>query len=198
MLLTMNSFVGTAVMSLQTGRQLAVIGEPIINPHDLSIMAFYVSGSTVDFNPAVLFVSDIREIGHLGIIVDSSDNITSPEGMVRLEEIIGYGFRIFGLKAIDDHKHKLGVVENFTFDPNSFHVEQILVKPGFGRRLSVMNLTISRQQVIEVSNQRLLVKAPDRKVIQKVVKQAENPNSIPFENPFRKPEIPLSESKNTD
>ena len=185
-------------MSLQTGRRLATIGEPIIDPRDLGIVAFYVHGPMVDYNPAVLFVEDIREIGQLGAIVDSADNIMSPDGLVRLQEIIGFGFRIFGLKVIDDHKHKLGSVESFNFNSGNFMIEQILVKPGFGARFSVMNLTISRQQVIEVNNQQIIVKAPDQKVTA-TINKVSSPNAIPFENPFRKPApLPLPETKNIE
>ena len=46
------------VMSLQTGQQLATIGDPIVNPRNLKIVAFYVSGPLVDHTPAVLFTEE--------------------------------------------------------------------------------------------------------------------------------------------
>ena len=60
MLVTINSMIGSPVMSIQTGKRLATLGEPIVDPNDLSIVAFYVNGPRLDYNPAVLFTSDIR------------------------------------------------------------------------------------------------------------------------------------------
>ena len=63
MLITIERMLNQPVMSLQTGQPLAKIDSPIINPNNLKIVAFYVSGPMVDFNPAVLFAEDIREFG---------------------------------------------------------------------------------------------------------------------------------------
>jgi sporulation protein YlmC with PRC-barrel domain len=119
MLITIQNMLGAPVMSLQTGQPLATLDGVIIDPHNLKIVAFYVSGPLVEFSPAVLFSEDIREFGEMGAIVDSSDNILSPEGMVRLGEVIDYGFTLEGIWVVDDHKHKLGKVENYTLNPEN-------------------------------------------------------------------------------
>ena len=173
-------------MSIQTGKRLATLGEPIVDPNDLSIVAFYVNGPLLDYNPAVLFTSDIREVGSLGAIVDSSENLMSPNGLVRLEEVINYGFRLFGIKVIDDHKHKLGTVESYGFNPDTSSIEQLYLKPNLGKRFLTASLTINRNQIIEIDNQKIVVKSPDIKVVEKV-KKVVNENGIPFENPFRNP-----------
>ena len=87
-------------MSLQTGQPLCKLASPIINPYDLRIVAFYVDGPRLDFSPAVVFTEDIREFGPMGAIVDSVDNIMSPEGMVRLNEVISYNFTLNHLLVI--------------------------------------------------------------------------------------------------
>ena len=113
MLVGINHLIGAPVMSLQTGQPLARLDSPIINPRNLRIVAFYVSGPKVDFKPAVVFTDDIREFGEIGAIVDSSDNVLSPEGMVRLLEVINYNFLLTGLPVSDDHHQKIGKT---TFD----------------------------------------------------------------------------------
>ena len=184
MLVTTSRIIGTPVMSLQTGQRLATIGEAIIDPNNLKILAFYVNGPQLDFNPAVLFVGDIREIGSLGIIVDSSDNIMSPDGLVRLKQVIDYGFKLSGIKVIDDHKHKLGIVENYSFDSDTTEIQQLYVKPTLTKRFLTASLIINRSQITEIDNEKIIVKSPDIKVVEKV-KQVVNENTIQFENPFR-------------
>ncbi len=186
MLLTISNMLGANVMSLQTGQPLAQLDAPIIDPHNLKIVAFYVSGPMVDFSPAVVFAEDIREFGEMGAIVDSSDNILSPEGMVRLNEVIGYNFALNGIWVVDDHRHKLGRVENYTLNPDNFMVQQLYLKPTLIKSFSIAHLTISRDQIIAIDNQKITVKSPTvrEKVSDKVAKAVPTPGE--FENPFRK------------
>ncbi len=187
MLLTIANMIDTPVMSLQTGTELARIGQPIINPHNLKIVAFYVHGPLVDFEPAVLFADDIRELGELGAIVDSTDNIMPPDGLVRLEEVINYGFKLDNIHVVDDRKHKLGRVENYTLDPDTFMVQQLYLKPTLMKQFSLASLTINRSQIVSIDNQKIIVRAPSVK--DKVAKTVGNvAKSVPLENPFRKPE----------
>ena len=186
MLITINNIIGMPVMSLQTGQRLATIGEPIIDPNDLSILAFYVNGQLLDYNPAVLFVSDIREIGNLGAIIDSAENLMNPEGLVRLEQVINYGFKLSGINVVDDNKHKLGNVESYGFDPATAVIQQLYLKPTISKRFLTASLTINRSQIVEIDNQKIVVKSPDIKVVEKV-KKVVSENAVPFENPFRAP-----------
>ena len=198
MLLTIKNMLGSAVMSLQTGQPLARLDTPIINPHNLKIVAFYVSGPMVDFTPAVLFSEDIREFGELGAIVDSSDNILSPEGMVRLGEVISYGFVLDGIHVVDEQKHKLGRVENYTLNPDDFMIQQLYLKPTLMKSLSIAHLTVSRDQIVAIDNDKITVRTPTvrEKTVKKVVK--ETPETVPFENPFRKPKPAAEHAESKD
>lgn len=184
--------VGTPIMSLQTGRTLATIGQPIVNPYDLHIVGFYVNGTRLDHNPSVLFSSDIRELGALGAIVDSSDNIMSLDGLVRLEKILDYNFSLDSLRVIDERKRKLGTVENYAFDSDSFLIQQIFVRPTTVKRLSITHLAINRSQIIEIDNQKIVVRAPTEKSPALDTVTA-SPNAVPFENPFRTQPGPSAE-----
>ena len=188
MLLTIQNMLGTNVMSLQTGQPLAKLDTPIIDPRNLKIVAFYVSGPLVEFSPSVLFSDDIREFGELGAIVNSSDNILPlDDDMVRLQEIVGFHFLLDGIHVIDDHKHKLGRVENYTLNPDNFLIQQLYLKPTLAQSFSVSTLTVSRTQIIAIDNQKITVRTPTVKedLVKKVVTTMPQPGN--FDNPFRKP-----------
>jgi len=198
MLLTIRNMLGAPVMSLQTGQPLAKLDSAIINPHNLKIVAFYVSGPLVDFSPAVVFSEDIREFGDLGAIVDSSDNILDPSDMVRLGEIISYNFALDGIWVVDEHKHKLGRVENYTLNPTDFMIQQLYLKPTFAKSFAISSLTVSRDQIVAIDNQKITVRTPTvrDKTVAKVASAPPQPGN--FENPFRKPKPAAEniESKN--
>lgn len=176
-------------MGLQTGQPVARLGEPIINPYNLRIVAFYVSGPLVQYDPAVLFTEDIREFGQLGAIVDSIDQIMSPEDMVRLNEIISYQFVLNKLPVYDDRGKRLGKVEDYIVDPINFEIRQLRVKPPFLMSFNAMSLTIARSQIIKVEPHRITVKAPTipvRAPAKQLVDDGRQILDPAIDNPFRK------------
>ena len=157
MLLTLNVMENVPLMGIQTGRRLGAIGDPIINPNNLQVVAWYVTGNMVGFSPAVIFSEDIHELGHLGAIVDSADSILPLDNLVRLQEILDYNFSLHNLPVFDDTKRKLGTVESFNFDSDDFLIKQIIVKPSLGVRLTASQLIIARSQIIEINNKKIIV-----------------------------------------
>lgn len=195
MLVAIDSIIGAPVVSMQTSQPLGIITEPIINPYTFKVVAFYVDGPMVQYNPAVIFTEDIRLLDRRGVLIDSIDNIMSPVDMVRLNEVISYDFHLVKLLVIDNHKQKLGHIGSYIVDTHSFNIMQIVVTPRFWRSLSVTELTIGRDQIIEVDDKKVIVKAPDVRIKQLQPVKAVNPTLNPeFDNPFRKPKTRPAES----
>lgn len=186
----MGRMIGAPVMSLQTGGELCRLSEPIINPYTLQVVAFYVVGPQLEANPSVLFTEDIRGFNNSqGAIVDSSDNIMSPVGLVRLQKVIDYDFHLDRILVVDDHGGKLGRVENYIMDDLNYVVQQLLVKPGFFRSFSVANLIVGRSQIVKVEPNRITVKAPTIRADERstnVMDEARKVLNPDFDNPFRK------------
>lgn len=191
MLIPINRFINTPILSLQTGSEIARLGNPIIDPRQLKITAFRVSGNKLDHNESVLHPEDIREIGDVGIIVDSSDELMSLDGLVRLQEIIDFGFALNGIRVEDDTGHKLGTVKDYAIDPDSYFVQQLYIQPSLMRSLHVTALTINRSQVVSIDNRRIVVKSPSEKVDEPLAQKV----TESLRNPFRSPNPQQPESK---
>lgn len=190
MLIPINRFADTPVLSLQTGSEVARLSTPIIDPRQLKITAFRLTDNLLDHNESVLHPEDIREIGDVGVIVDSSDKLMSIEGLVRLQEIIDFGFELHGIRVEDDTGRKLGTVKDYAIDPESFFVKQLYVQPSLIRSLHITALTINRSQVLSIDNRKIVVKSPTVKEepLTQVV-------SATLKNPFRAPSPTQPESK---
>lgn len=185
MLLPINHLIDAPIMSLQTGTELARITEPIIDPRQMVIVAFYVEGPMLDTHPSILYVSDIRELSDIGIIVDDSDKLMSTEGLVRLQEIIDFRFKLNGTQVVDEHRRKLGKVGDFVIEPETYTVQQLYTEPSIFRSLSTAANVIHRSQIISVTNQQIVVSSPtERETDQRPLKTGS------FINPFRKHEQP--------
>ena len=87
MLISADRFLNIPVMSLQTGSELARTSREIIDPKNLSIIAYELEGQLLDQRPSLLRIDDVREIGPLGMIIDSTDEIIGIDDVITIKEI---------------------------------------------------------------------------------------------------------------
>lgn len=173
----------TPVMSLQTGGKLAVTTKPIIDPANLHIVAYEISGPLLTQQPSFLRTADIREYGRLGMIIDSSDEIVGLEDVLKIEELYKLGFTLVGLPVLDEHQHKLGKVSDYTVDTLQYTVQQLNVSKGFLRGITDTGLLIHRSQIVEINDKAIIVKTTAKKTVEPVMETMRSE----FVNPFRKP-----------
>lgn len=170
------------VMSLQTGSQLAHVVGSVVNPKDLTVVAFEIAGQLFK-QPAYLLVDDVREYGHLGLIIDSIDELVSTGDIIKLDEIVSLNFQLVGLVVIDEQQRKLGKVKDFSVETGGFVIQQLQVEPGFFKGISDTGLLINRSQVVDVSHARIVVKSTAKKIAEPVEVQ----DDLEYVNPFRRP-----------
>lgn len=189
MLLPRDRLLNLPLMSLQTGTQVGVATKHIIDPRRLSIVAFYCEGPLIDFQPAILHASDIRELSSIGLIIDGSDNIMPPDDLVRLQEILDYKFELEGRQVVEEGGHKLGRVVSYTVDSESFFIVKLHVKPTLLQSLGRAELLIDRTQIKAINDKQIVVK---RATVQ------DNERAFArlpvIDNPFRKPQHGMPEA----
>src|SRR6266571_2338851 len=161
MLVLRDRLLGVPIVSLQTGMQLGTTSGIIVDPKHLNVVAFYCTGPHIDFNPAVLYVTDIREYGNLGMIVNSAENIMQPAELPRLQEVIGYHFQLEGKMAIEENGHKLGKVETYTVETSTFYISRLHLRPGVLQSFAITEILIDRSQIISIDNKHIIVRQAD-------------------------------------
>ncbi len=179
MLLLGSKLINIPVMSLQTGTKLASTKSPVINPANLQILAYEVEGSILATRPAYIRIADVRELGNIGMIIDSSDEFVGLDDVISLKKIIDLGFSLVGLNVIDEHKHKLGKVFDYSLDSNDFIIRQINVKRGLFKSFSETELLIYRSQIVEINDKEIIVKSAAKKL------EPIEKNNLSYLNPFR-------------
>lgn len=187
MLLLGSQLVGTSVLSLQTGVRLAEIADPIINPTNLKIVAYMLDGPLLSERPSLIMTSDIREHSSIGMIVDSSDEFIGLHDVVKIEELAQLGFKLIGMNVIDELKHKLGKVDDYSVEANSFIIEQLTVKRGVIQALTETSLLIHRSQIVEINNHSIIVHTTAKK-LEPIVKAERNSYINPFRSSSPQPE----------
>lgn len=179
MLLSGTQLVGTPIMSLQTGKELAVSSHAVINPHNLSIIAYRIAGPHLDHDPSYLRTADVRELGGLGMIVDSSDEFVEPDDIITDKKIYDMEFTLEGKHVVDDRKNKIGKVTDYIIDVDSFVIMQLVVKRPLLKSFSDDELIVHRSQIVEITDDKIIIKSG------KVKKKAAVKESRHYVNPFR-------------
>lgn len=184
MLLLGNRLLGTPVMSLQVGVKVAETIEPVIDPRNLIIVAYEVDGPLLETHPKFIRIADIRELSDIGMIIDSSDELVELDDVIKIKEIRGLSFKLLGMKVVDERGHRLGKVEDYIVDTDSFMIQQLSVKGGVVSSLSSTGHLINRSQITEISDTVITVKSTEAKLT-----PLETKGSIhrTYNNPFRKP-----------
>jgi uncharacterized protein YrrD len=168
-------------MSLQTGTKLAQTTQAIIDPRTLSVAAYELEGPLLSHTPAYLRVNEVREVSSIGMIIDSNDEIIAGGDVISLDNLLAMNFTLIGLSVVDELKHKLGKVEDYTLETGDFIIQQLHIKRGFLRGLTDTGLLIHRSQVIEITDSEIVVKATAKRVARPIEAATRNE----YVNPFR-------------
>lgn len=188
MLLPINRFIGAPLVSLQAEAVIAHTGEPIIDPRKLIVVGFYVGPQAKKQTPQVIHTSDIREVSHLGLIIDSAEDIMPLDDLVRLQEIINFGFELIGIPVVDEQGKKYGKVSDYSIDPKSFYVQQLFTQQSLLRSFGSLSKIIHRTQIISITNEKIVIKSAAIK------EEVENSVRSAVVNPFRHAPQPGNQS----
>ena len=144
------------VLSLRTGRPVALATEPIINPNNLKIEGFYCEDN-YDKKQLILLYQDIRELINEGFIVNDHDVLIEPEELVRLKDIIGIHFNLLGKPVQTISKQKVGKVSDYAVETETMYIQKLYASQSILKNLTGGNLSIDRSQINEITPKRIII-----------------------------------------
>lgn len=159
MLQLSNTFANKNVMSLRTGTPVAQITRPIINPNNLKIEGFFCQ-DIYDKRELVLLYQDIRELLPQGFVIDDHDVLALPNELVRLEKLIKLNFQMIGMQVVTNSKEKIGKVSDYATEIETMYIQKIYVSQSVFKSLTGGQLSVDRNQIIEINNSRILINDP--------------------------------------
>lgn len=137
------------IMSLQTGKVVGVTRAPIIDMAKLEVMAFHCQANQLH-QPSVLLIQDIRQISRDALIIDSFEDFSDPQDIVRLQPVLQDHFSPIGARVIDQQNRRLGKVEDYTLNIKTGLLQKLYVHQSLLRSMLFNNTMIDRTQIIEV------------------------------------------------
>lgn len=155
MLRLSNAYFDRSILSLRTGGKIGVADSPVIDPNNLKIIGWYASDVSQkgDF---VLPAGEVRDFITKGLVVNDHDSITDPGDLVRFKNIYDLGFELINKQVISESKTKLGKVVDYAVD-DGFYIQKLYVNPPILKGLSGNQLLISRNEIIEITDKKIIV-----------------------------------------
>jgi len=167
-------------MSLQTGTKLASTKSPVIDPGNLKVLAYEVDGPLLTERPSLIRIADVRELSDIGMIIDSSDEFIGISDVLSIEKVYKLNFKLVGQIVIDELKHKLGKVSDYSLETNGFVIQQLKVNRGPLKSFSETELLVHRSQIIEINDECIIVRSAAKKL-----EPISDPGNLSYLNPFR-------------
>lgn len=196
MLVYNSRLIGTSVLSVQASGPIGRIISSIIDPDNLQIIAFRLEGPGVDRRQNILDTRSIREYSKYGMVIDAADELMADGEVVRISEVLGLNFNLIGLKVETKKGSNLGKVIDFTLTPDGFVTQQLIVKRPAIKSFIDPELTIPRQEIIEVTDYKIIVKNEEKVIKKLAAKEEFVPN---FVNPFRSQDFaPMDSDESMD
>ena len=194
MLISYSRFIGTPILSIQAGGPIATIKNAIIDPNNLKILGFNLEGPLLNRTDAtILDIRSVREYSQLGMVIDDIEELVAPDDVIKIQKVLELNFDLINLKVKTKKGTKLGHLIDYTVTSEDFVVQQIIVKRPLVKALVDPELTISRKEIVEITDYEVIIKDEEKTLKARAEKEDFVPN---FVNPFREQGFAPAETKN--
>ena len=163
--------VGLPIICVDTGITDYKLSAFVIDTDRLTIELVVIQ-QAFDSNKYYIMPRSVREIGRQSIIINSEDDISEANDIIRYQKIISSKPYLVGYKVVNSSKQKLGSVKDFGFDSTHLTINKLVVRSHWSRRLLAKELIINRSQVVKIDNKTVVVnetKAKARKTSAKLL-----------------------------
>lgn len=159
-----SSLFNRPVLSLRVGNAIALAKEPIINPHNLKIIGWWCQAGHGG-QLLVLMADRVREFTPAGLAVNDEDDLSAPDDLVRDKEILDIQFQLID-KTVKTKRQKLGKVSDYSYNDGLF-VQKLYVARSLTKIFAATDtLIIDRTQILEITDQYILVRDTEVKATQ--------------------------------
>ncbi len=143
MLILATKLFRSPVVSAGTGK-LGELGEPIVDPQNGRLIAFFVSGGI--FEPKkIISIGDILMLNPQITIVNNPDSVLPPNEIVRVDQFIKSRIKFLKSKACTKNKTYLGTIEDVVIDTETQSIIKYYIKNIIRDRILPSDLVVEIQ-----------------------------------------------------
>jgi sporulation protein YlmC with PRC-barrel domain len=146
------------VLSLQTGATVATVKGLILDSASLEVVAFTCDVPGRVGPEITLMLRDVRELALDCVIVDSEDELTELNDIVRLKALRAENFTLTRKLVVSDMGRRLGNIEDYTINIQTNKIQKLYVKQSVVRSFFGSSLIIDRTQIVDVTPKQIVVR----------------------------------------
>jgi uncharacterized protein YrrD len=151
------------VMSLQTGEAVARIQKPVIKLDVLKVLGF-VCETARGAQEQLVLAQDIRQVTVDCIIIDSEEELSEPEGIIRLQRSLEIGYDPMGKLVVTQSGQRVGIIKDYSLDVEGFWIHRFYVRSVFSLFNRQTKAVIDRSQIIDITPRYIMVRDPTEEV----------------------------------
>ena len=152
-----NSLKDLPIVSLQTGETVAQLAAPLIDSDRLEILAYRCYNLQHDLT-LILMSPVSRDLAPDCFIIDSEEELTGTDEVVRLQPILTANFTPLEKPVVTDMGRRLGTVENYTINMDTSRLQKLYVKQSILKSWRGASLIIDREQILDVTPKQFVVR----------------------------------------
>src|ERR1700754_3393958 len=114
MLKLSGNLINIPVISLRSGRRIAIAESPVINPHNLKIIGWWCKTNRAE-GLKVLLTEDVRESAAKGMAINDDSDLSDPEDLVRHKETLNIKFQLLD-KVVKTKRQKIGKIQDYSYN----------------------------------------------------------------------------------
>lgn len=143
---------GKKVLIESSGKLVALLNLPIINPSTGVIEAFWVKTGLPGLHDAIIKTEDIRAFKK-NIYIESELKIQDPGQILKIAQILEQNKPYFGQKVLGVNQKSYGLLWNISFSSETLIIKQLFTKKLLGLKKHVF----SAKLISEVTQESILI-----------------------------------------
>lgn len=152
-----SELIGGMVFGIQNGQEIGRISNFVVSSSDLKIIAYVVEPNFTK-NNLYLLPGDIRLMDGPKVLVNSEENLSEFDELIRFQHAITENYKIITSRVITSSGKRIGKVIDFMFDSEISYITKISVVPTLLKKLLVTNLLIDRADIVDTKPGLIIVK----------------------------------------
>lgn len=163
-----SEFESTTIITRRERTVLGSLKNIILNPEtgDAIGLSFYVAGAK--HKEMVVNTSAITGVGTNFIMIESIDNASLPDEIIRIKETLDLGIEIVGSRVIDEDERHLGKVRDWSVNLKTMHLERLYVTSSRLVKMLTRDLIIPANDIIKIEKDKIIVRSSSVKSGKKV------------------------------
>ncbi|HSX14510.1 MAG TPA: PRC-barrel domain-containing protein [Candidatus Saccharimonadales bacterium] len=144
------------IMALDSGTEVANVSRPVIDSKNLEVPALICFDQ--HRHELTLATRDIRQVNPHVILINSIDDLSEPDEVVRLKSLLEDNFSLIGLSVRTETGTKIGKVADYIINIKTFMIQKLYVKQSILKNMMSSNLSIDRRQIVDVTKKTIVVR----------------------------------------